>query len=744
MSYPFTTSTGIAYTAGKYNNCVQTGSATQAGSVLPSTTTFTVDAWVLKSTSGTHVALGQAGAFWLGTNSGTTAFAQYGNGGPAVNLTTTVNISDGAWHHLRLAISSSGATFLVDGAVAATSATTPATAGVTAANVLELRQLSGSFGWPSLVDECAIWTTTLSSAFTPAELSNSAANLRAIWKFNGDLTDTAVAALAFSTQPTAATVTAGATASFGTVVATGGTPAYAYQWQRSTDTGTTWANVATGTGGTTATYTTAATTVTGGSANNADQYRCVVTDAVPASVNSNAVVLTVNSSSATAVTMTGPTTGTVSAASSNFTVGANGIITGTVVVTPSDSAGGGTFTPTTVSISSGTPTATFTYTAASIGAKTISVTNNGSLTNPASITYTASAAALYTRIDATEPLTGQAIMVLVPGAGATNPYNSANPTKTIIYVHGHGETAGALLADSLKSSCVTALLNAGYILADCAAGGSVWGIQSATDGYAGLDSYLRANYNVAGIGLWSQSMGGLSGLHALVQAKVRGVVGWLGTYPVCNLANLYGLGVYTSVINTQYGITGTGTATYANKTYGMDPVLHAARDFRDTPMRFYSSRSDTVVPGLNNAEVLQALVASSRREAVLVQCTGNHGDTSHFVPSEYVAFFDRCFAAPVTPTTRTVTLTLTSDGTTPRANLTGLKWAFWDQATPNLLLAPVVTGTGATTNASGVLSVSVPTTLAVAGVGWLLVTDSDGTTAQSPAAKAFSGPVVVS
>jgi hypothetical protein len=94
---------------------------------------------------------------------------------------------------------------------------------------------------------------------------------------------------------------------------------------------------------------------------------------------------------ATAITMSGPTTGTVGSPSSNFTIGANGVITGTIVVTPSDSGAGGTFVPTTVSISSGTPTAQFTYNAASSGAKTISVTNNGSLTNPSNITYTASA-----------------------------------------------------------------------------------------------------------------------------------------------------------------------------------------------------------------------------------------------------------------------------------------------------------------------------------------------------------------
>lgn len=86
-----------------------------------------------------------------------------------------------------------------------------------------------------------------------------------------------------------------------------------------------------------------------------------------------------------------PTTGTVGAASTAFTVAANGAITGTVVVTPNDGGQGGTFTPATVSLSSSTPTADFTYTAPTAGAKTISLTNNGGLTNPTAVTYTASA-----------------------------------------------------------------------------------------------------------------------------------------------------------------------------------------------------------------------------------------------------------------------------------------------------------------------------------------------------------------
>ena len=61
-----------------------------------------------------------------------------------------------------------------------------------------------------------------------------------------------------TTQPSSSSVTAPATASF-TVAATGSS--LTYQWQVSTNGGTSWANVASGTGGTTNTYTTPSTTV---------------------------------------------------------------------------------------------------------------------------------------------------------------------------------------------------------------------------------------------------------------------------------------------------------------------------------------------------------------------------------------------------------------------------------------------------------------------------------------------------
>lgn len=462
--------------------------------------------------------------------------------------------------------------------------------------------------------------------------------------------------------------------------------------------------------------------------------------------NPGNITYTVTGGAATAVTMTGPSSGPVSLASSNFTVGANGTITGTIIVTPSSGGGGGTFTPATVSISAGVPTATFTYTPTTTGVKTISATNNGGLSNPANLAYTVtSGGALYNQVNATDTLTGQSIMILVPASGAATPYAGA-PTGVIMYVHGSGEDQTGLITDTLKFSCRDALINAGYILCGTNAHGNNWGNQLSIDDYVALEKYIRANYNVKNVALWSQSMGGLDGLSVLAQGKIK-LVGWLGTYPVCNLANLYGLGTYAGAINTAFGITGSGNATYANLTYGQDPALKKGFAWRHVPMRFYASTGDTVVPRAQNTDVLAAVVAGSCRESVVVPCTGEHGDPSHFIASEYLAFFDRCFSKPVADgqpaTTKTVTLTLTSDGSTPRANLTGLKWSWWDQVTPDLGEYPTDKGVGETTNGSGILVITVKSNLAAADIGWLVVTDSDGTTTQSPASSAYSGPVAV-
>jgi hypothetical protein len=100
-------------------------------------------------------------------------------------------------------------------------------------------------------------------------------------------------------QPSNATRVAPATAVFSVTATLAGVGTLAYQWQvqQSSESGATWTNVSTGTGGTTASYTTGATQVAAGAAaSNGDKYRCIVSATGSTSVTSTTAVLTVTAS----------------------------------------------------------------------------------------------------------------------------------------------------------------------------------------------------------------------------------------------------------------------------------------------------------------------------------------------------------------------------------------------------------------------------------------------------------------
>lgn len=88
---------------------------------------------------------------------------------------------------------------------------------------------------------------------------------------------------------------------------------------------------------------------------------------------------------ATQYVISGPASGVQSTPSDEFTSLANGSTTATVTV--SDGGQGGSFTPSATFLAKG---GTFRYVAATPGAKTLSFTNNGGLTNSTSVTFDAS------------------------------------------------------------------------------------------------------------------------------------------------------------------------------------------------------------------------------------------------------------------------------------------------------------------------------------------------------------------
>lgn len=221
---------------------------------------------------------------------------------------------------------------------------------------------------------------------------------------------------------------------------------------------------------------------------------------------------------------------------------------------------------------------------------------------------------------------------VAPPTGAPN-------GRAIIYAHGSGEDGEAFWTETDKGDIEAAVDAAGFYVAGIECGEN-WGNQDAIDNYVALHDFLLATFQpIRGVGFLAQSMGGLASLNVLAAGSTS-ITSWAGIFPACNLAAIYAIGTYDDAIRTAYGIAGDGS-DYASKTAGFDPVLGAGADYRGIAMRFYASPDDTVVPKVSNSDAMIALVAGNASEDDLLVCTGEHGDASHFQPSNLVAFFNR-------------------------------------------------------------------------------------------------------
>lgn len=149
--------------------------------------------------------------------------------------------------------------------------------------------------------------------------------------------------------------------------------------------------------------------------------------------------------------------------------------------------------------------------------------------------------------------------------------------------------------------------------------------------------------------------------------------------------------------------------------------------------------------GFNAIHAAIAAVAASNSNVFgIADMNGAFSSSIHYATAPEIAIIaDRAYAAmvPTVVAATTVTITLQSRAGVNRSNLTGLKWAFFDQM-PGSFTAPVVQGAVETTDASGVLVLNITgTTLLPSAVGWLTITNSNGTVNTSD--YTFSGPVAV-
>ena len=236
-----------------------------------------------------------------------------------------------------ISLTSSAVTLTVTAAVVAPALTVQpaaqtATAPATATFSVTVTGTAPGYQWQRSTDNGATWVniagaTAASYSTGSTDVSMNASQYRVVVSNSaGSVTSAAVVlsvtptpiAAAISTQPADQSVSAGSAAAF-TVAATG-TPTPTLQWQRSTDNGATWANIAAATD---ATYNTGLTTLS----QNGERYRALASNSA-GTATSNAVLLTVNAAVQAPAITTQPASQSVTApAAATFTAAASGVPT---------------------------------------------------------------------------------------------------------------------------------------------------------------------------------------------------------------------------------------------------------------------------------------------------------------------------------------------------------------------------------------------------------------------------------
>lgn len=181
---------------------------------LPTNGPFTIEAWVLSNGgTGFQVIAGSSGGAWIGQTADGHARGFYSD--VAVDSNSIV-INDGAWHHISFnADPQNGvANLFVDGSLAAANTTVRT---IVANNQFGVRAYGdaspGGYMWTGEVDEVAIYSgikRTGTFARPTTATSNTTPGLLALWHLNGDGTDaTGLSPVTAPNAPTIGTPVAG-------------------------------------------------------------------------------------------------------------------------------------------------------------------------------------------------------------------------------------------------------------------------------------------------------------------------------------------------------------------------------------------------------------------------------------------------------------------------------------------------------------------------------------------------------
>ena len=193
---------------------------------------------------------------------------------------------------------------------------------------------------------------------------------------------------------------------------------------------------------------------------------------------------------------------------------------------------------------------------------------------------------------------------------------------------------------------IEALLASGFVVCGCENyGDGLYGNENCRKACEAFYEHMVANFNVEErCCMIGASNGAQTSINAayIMGAKVKAMV---LQYPLTCLVNQYFDNASQQAgIRSAYGITDAGidengliSATRTHDVLHTD-IVDGKKIGYFPPCKLYYSLGDTVVDANKNALPLFNCLEASLKIVEKKECTGDHGDTSHFSPSEYVAF----------------------------------------------------------------------------------------------------------
>ena len=195
---------------------------------------------------------------------------------------------------------------------------------------------------------------------------------------------------------------------------------------------------------------------------------------------------------------------------------------------------------------------------------------------------------------------------------------------------------------------IEALLTAGYIVCGCENyGDSLYGNTACRNACVKFFYHMVNNYNVEDrCYMIGASNGAMTALNAayILQGRVKAIISQYGL--TCLVSQYEHNASHQADIRTAYGITDPSISLddLAVAVATHDPlttdVVEGIKVGCIPPICFYYSNGDTTTQAIYNSLLLASLLDDSNKVYDTVECTGQHGDASHFDPSGYVDWFD--------------------------------------------------------------------------------------------------------